>query len=217
VGIVGLLTLGLAAVAVRLGIGIPPTDSTQIAEVAEASVGSTAFALFQAFTALLLLAAASSSFQAGPGLLKALARRSEADGDGSGVLHPRLGTVNPHHTPYWAVAVFVVISAAVVVGAQAEDQSLVLFYAVAVFMSFLMGLLAMARFSRRRRRWPLLAINCVGAAAVALTLAVNLARGYPLVSLAAALAIAGVLYAAWVRAGRPGGVSEAVEEAESSG
>jgi hypothetical protein len=218
IGIVGVLTLGLAAVAVRRGIGIPPHHSTEIAQVARASVGPTVFALFQAATALLLLAAASSSFQAGPGLLKALARRTHlaADEPSSGVLHPRLGIVNVHHTPYWSVLVFLAISAIVVVGAGARDQELVLFYAVSVFISFLMGLLAMARFSRRGRRWRLLAVNCLGAGAVALTLAFNLARGYPIASMAVALALAAVLYRLWVRDGRPRGISRAVVEAESS-
>jgi hypothetical protein len=215
-GIVSALTIGLTAVAVKLGIGIPPPHSTQIARVAHASVGPALFALFQACTALLLLAAASSSFQAGPGLLKALARRTHLVEEGAGVLHHRLGVVNVHHTPYWSVVVFLGISAAVVVGAGARDQELVLFYAVSVFMSFLMGLLAMARFSHRARRWPLFAVNCLGAAAVALTLAFNLARGYPVVSMAAALAIALFLHRLWVRDGRRGAISRAVVEAESS-
>ena len=215
-GIVAALTIGLAAVAVRLGIGIPPAHSTQIARVAHASVGPAVFALFQASTALLLLAAASSSFQAGPGLLKALARRTHLLEKGTGILHPQLGVVNVHHTPYWSVLVFVGVSAAVVAGAGARDQELVLFYAVSVFMSFLMGLLSMARFSRRGRRWALLAVNCLGAGAVALTLALNLARGYPVVSMAAALAIAFALYRLWVRDGRPRGISRAVVEAETS-
>ena len=46
-------------------------------------------------------------------------------------------------------------------------------------------------------------------AAVGFTLAINLGRGYPLASLAAALVIAGALYALWVRAGRPRGIAEA--------
>jgi hypothetical protein len=51
--------------------------------------------------------------------------------------------------------------------------------------------------------------SLLGATAVALTLAVNLARGYPVISLIAALALAGVLHALWVKAGRPRGVAGA--------
>src|SRR5207248_2600345 len=83
--IVGTLTLGLTAAAVRLNVGIPRGDSTQIADLAKTSVADPLFALFQLATAVLLLAAASSSFQAGPGLLKALARHEDR-----GILPARL-------------------------------------------------------------------------------------------------------------------------------
>jgi amino acid transporter len=215
--IVGTLTLGLTAIAVHLRIGIPRPDSTQIADVAKASVGHGLFAAFQLFTALLLLAAASSSFQAGPGLLRALSRHPRADGRAVGILHPRLGTVNRHHTPYWAVLLFLVVSALVVVAAGARDQRLVLFYAVSVFMSFLAGLLAMARFERSERRWRSMAMSLLGALLVGFTLAVNCARGDPIASLAAAALIALVLHRFWVRAGRPRGIAQAVVEAEEEG
>jgi hypothetical protein len=206
-GIVGTLTVGLAAAARRLHAGIPAAGGTQIADIARAAGSSAVYAGFQAATALLLLAAASSSFQAGPGLLKALARQSADDGGTVGVLPAPLGRTNTRHTPYLGVAVFTVISAAVTAAAGGQDQRLVLFYAVSVFISFEVGLLAMARFSRaaRHRRW--LAFNLFGAVVVAFTLAVNLARGTPVVSLAASLLIAAGLYVTWVRAGRPRGIA----------
>ena len=204
--IVATLTLGLSALAVSLRIGIPPADSTTIAEVARAATGEGGlFAAFQVTTAVLLLAAASSSFQAGPGLLKALAR----GGVGVGVLPDWLGRTNRHHTPYWGVVVFLAVSAVIVVGAAGREQRLVLFYAVAVFIAFLCGLLAMARLFRAEGKRLLLLTSLLGATAVAVTLAVNLARGYPVVSLIAALVLAGVLHALWVRAGRPRGIAGA--------
>lgn len=212
--IVGSLTIGLTALAVHLNIGIPHPDETQISEVAKSSVGEHLYTTFQIVTALLLLAAASSSFQAGPGLLKALARRVGAGGRPTGILHPRLGTVNDHHTPYIAVAVFVAVSAAVVAAAGARDQELVLFYAVSVFLSFLAGLLAMARFARREGRRGSLAVSLLGAVVVTFTLAINLSRGDPIASLVASLLIAGVLYRLWTRAGRPRGIATAVIEGE---
>jgi hypothetical protein len=211
--IVGSLTLGLTALAVHLHVGIPRPDQTQISEVAEASVGTHLYTAFQVVTALLLLAAASSSLQAGPGLLKALARTG-GDDEGTGILHPRLGTVNHHHTPYIAVGVFVAAAAAVVAAAGAKDQELVLFYAVSVFLSFLAGLLAMARFARREGRRRTLAISLVGAVVVAFTLAINLSRGDPIASLVASLAIAALLWRLWTRAGRPRGIASAVVKAE---
>jgi Amino acid permease len=212
--IVGGLTLGLTALAVHLNVGIPSADSTQIADLAHVAVGGGAlFAFFQLASSLLLLAAASSSFQAGPGLLKALAR-SGADGR-PGLLPGRLARTNRHHTPVAAVVVYAVISAAVILAAGGHEQELVLVYAVAVFVSFLAGLLAMASFSRRRGARLLTATNLLGAAAVAFTLAVNLARGYPLLAIAGTALVAAVLYARWARAGRPRGIEAIEREAEA--
>jgi hypothetical protein len=206
--IVAGLTIGLAGLAVRLHVGIPGPNSTQIADIADAATGHGAtYAVFQAASALLLLAAASSSFQAGPGLLKALSRHAHSAG--VGILPRRLGDTNKHHTPYWSVVVYLLVSAVVLVAASGREQELVLFYAVAVFVSFLAGLLAMARFSLRDRRHGLAAVNIAGAVAVTFTLLVNLARGYPLLSIAATAAIAGILYTLWVKAGRPSGIEQA--------
>ena len=57
---------------------------------------------------------------------------------------------------------------------------------------------------------PSMILNAVGVVLVAFTLAVNLLRLLPLVSLAAAGVISLGLYAGWVRAGRPHGVARAV-------
>ena len=210
--IVVTLTVGLSALAVSLHVGLPPANSTETAEIARAAAGEGAiFAAFQVTTAVLLLAAASSSFQAGPGLLKALS----GGGGGVGVLPRRLGRTNQHHTPYWGVVAFLAVAAVLVLAAGAREQRLVLFYAVAVFVAFLCGLLAMARLFRAEGRRLLLTTSLLGAVAVAVTLGANLARGYPIVSLVAALVIAGVLYALWTRAGRPGRVAESERLAEA--
>jgi Amino acid permease len=209
IGIVGSLTLGLTALAVHLHVGIPRSDSTQIADLAHTAAGGGAlFAFFQIASSLLLLAAASSSFQAGPGLLKALARTGP--GGEEGLLPPRLGRTNKHHTPVLAVIVYAAISAAIILAAAGQEQRLVLVYAVAVFVSFLAGLLAMASFARRQHNRVLTATNLLGAAAVAFTLVVNLARGYPLIAMAGTVLVAAFLYWRWVRAGRPRGI-EAIE------
>jgi hypothetical protein len=86
---------------------------------------------------------------------------------------------------------------------------------VAVFVSFLAGLAAMTRFSLNDGRRGLAALNALGAVSVAFTLAINLGRGYPLLSLAATALIALGLYALWRRAGRPAGVEELERVAES--
>jgi hypothetical protein len=214
--IVATLTMGLTALAVRLHVGIPQSDETQIANLARAADGSSGplFAFFQLSSGLLLLAAAASSFQAGPGLLRALARVRA--GDAGGLLPLPLGRTNRHHTPVWSVVVYAAISAAIVLAAGAEEQKLVLVYAVSVFVSFLAGLLAMARFSHRAGDTLLAVTNLLGAATVAFTLAVNLARGYPLLALAGTTLIAAVLYTRWVRAGRPAGLEEIERHAEDA-
>ena len=73
------------------------------------------FALFQAASAVFLLVVASSSFQAGPGLLKALARADRLGGSSVGVLPTWMGRTNRHHTPYWAGLIYLLVSAAVIV------------------------------------------------------------------------------------------------------
>ncbi|MDX3225494.1 amino acid permease [Streptomyces sp. ME19-01-6] len=211
--IVGGLTLALTALAVRLHIGIPGADSTQIADIAHAAAGpGWLYGAFQLTSSLLLLAAASSSFQAGPGLLKALAGTAEKPG----VLAPVLGRTNRHHTPYWSVVVYLAAAAVIIVAAAGQEQELVLFYAVAVFVSFLVGLVAMARFARRERKPALAWVNGLAAAAVAFTLVVNLLRGWPVLSMVATLLIAGGLYLRWNRAGRPTGIEDVEARAEAA-
>ena len=209
--VVAWLTLGLTGVAVRLHVGIPAADSTQIADLARAAVGRGGlFAAFQLSSAVLLLAAASSSFQAGPGLLKAL---SDVPG-GVGILPGPLGHSNSHHTPYWGVVVFLIVAAVIVVGARGSEQELVLFYAVAVFLAFLFGLMSMYRFARAEHKLRFQILTLAGLAAVAITLTVNLGRIYPIASLAAATVVAATLHTLWVRAGRPSGPSQAEALAE---
>src|SRR5262249_11004853 len=181
VALVAWLTAGITLVGVRLHVGTPPRSSTWIAQVAQAAAGRGAlFAAFQLSNAVLLLAAASSSFQAGPGLLKALAR----GGSGVGILPAFLASRNRPHTPYWGVAVFLAGAPVRVGAAGGQDQRVVLFSGVGVFIALWCGLASMPRlFRRARRRW-LTAVSVSGGLAVGVTLAADFARGYPIVSFA---------------------------------
>jgi hypothetical protein len=121
--IVGTLTLGLTALAVWLGIGLPSgnsINSTLVAETARASASGPLFVAFQAVTALLLVAAGASAFQAGPGLLKALAREETGDDEARGVLPSWLAQTNRYYTPFWGVVVYGVLTALVVLAAGAD-------------------------------------------------------------------------------------------------
>ena len=204
--IVGTLTLGLAALAVRLGVSAPQADSTLLADVAErATGGGGAFAAFQGTSAALLLAAAASSFLAGSGLLEALARHG---GNGDGLLPRRFQSTNRWYVPPWGVAALAAVAAVLVAATGGHEQELVQFYAVAVFASFLGALVAAAVLSLRDGHRGAAFVAGLGAACVALVLALNLRRLDPIGSLAVSAAVSTYLWRAWVSRGRPGGVAE---------
>lgn len=203
--VVGSITLAFCALAVRLNVGSPPADSTLLADVARrASPTETTFAAFQGASALLLLAAAASSYLAGSGLLAALARHGS---DGDGLLPRRFGGANRFHVPAWGVALLAVAALAIVAASRGRDQEIVRFYAVAVFASFLGALVGAGRLALRDRRPWAFAVDALGAALVVFVLALNLRRVDPVVALGASTAISTYLWRAWVARGRPAGVS----------
>jgi hypothetical protein len=207
VGIVGALTMGIAVLAVTLDVGLPPSDSTLLAEVARTSVGDGGlFAAFQAASALLLLAAAASSYLAASGLLKALALVGASEDDG--LVPERFARTNRFHTPPWGIAVVLAASAALIALAAGHDQEIVQFYAVSVFAGFLAALLGCARLSLRDRRWVELSINVIGAGLVTFVLALNVSRTDGAIALGASGLVASYLYLVWVRRGRPAGVGD---------
>ncbi len=206
IGIVGALTAGFVAAAVRLGVGLPPEDSTLLAELARRSVGDgPAFAGFQAVSALLLLSAAASSYLAGSGVLKALASLGE---EGEGLVPSIFGRINRFLVPEWGVTVMLVV-AAMLVAAGGREQRLVPFYAVAVFASFLAATIGCARLSYRDGRWVSLALNVLGSLLVGLVLAVNATRPEGALALLASAVVAAYLWRVWVSRGRPTGVADA--------
>jgi amino acid transporter len=216
VGIVGALTVGITALAVTEGVGLPPADSTLLAEVARTSVGDGAiFAAFQAASALLLLAAAASSYLAASGLLKALALVGARNGS-DGLVPHRFAVLNRFHVPPWGIVAVLASSAALIGLARGQDQEIVRYYAVSVFAGFLGALLGCARLSHRDGKRAELAVNLVGVVLVVFILALNMVRPAGVIVLSAAGLLAGYLYAIWIRRGRPAGVAEAELRAESS-
>jgi amino acid transporter len=215
VGIVGVLTIGISALAVTNGVGLPPSDSTLLAEVARTSIGDGAvFAAFQGASALLLLAAAASSYLAASGLLKALALVG-ADRDDGGLVPSRFALLNRFHVPPWGILTVLIASAALIALAGGRDQEIVRYYAVSVFAGFLGATLGCARLSHRDGKRAELAVNLAGVAVVAFVLALNVARPAGVIVLGTAGLLAGYLYAMWVRRGRPAGVAEAEVLAEA--
>jgi hypothetical protein len=208
VAIVGGLTLCFSALAVHLRVALPGSDTTLLAEVARTAVGDgVGFAAFQLFSALLLLAAAASSFLAGSGVLKAL---SGVGLDGTvGLLPARLHRENRFLVSHWGVLAILGLAEAMIVAAAGREQVLVKFYAVSVFASFLAATLACARLSLAEGRRRAAAGNLLGSALVGLVLALNLTRLDSAIALLASGAIALYLWRTWVTRGRPAGVTRA--------
>jgi hypothetical protein len=208
VAIVGALTISLSALAVHLRVGVPAEDSTLLADLARAAVGEgPAFAAFQATSALLLLAAAASSYLAGAGVLKALSGVG-LDGD-AGLLPEALHRENRFLVSHWGVGLILLLAAAMIAVSGGREQELVKFYAVAVFASFLAATLACTRLNLRDGRRGAAAFNLLGAAAALLVLTLNLTRLDSAIALFASATIALYLWRVWVGRGRPGGISRA--------
>jgi len=205
VAIVGGLTLCFAVLAVRLDVPLPGADSTLLAEIARQSVGGGApLATFQALSALLLLAAAASSYLAGSGVLKALAALAH-EGE-RGLLPEPLRRENRFLVAHWGVFAVLLVAAAMIVGAGGKEQELVHFYAVSVFASFLAATLGCARICHREGSRAAMLLNLLGAALVALVLALNLTRLDSAIALLASGLVALYLWSAWVARGRPDGI-----------
>lgn len=200
VAVVGALSVLVAASAARLGDTGAGADSTLLADVARAALEpGAAFDAFQVVSALLLLAAAASAYLAGSGLLHALTRDL-------GLLPAPLGHVNRFHATPAGLATVGAVAVGLVIAAAGEEQVLVGFYAVSVFLSFAGALAAVAVLDHRDGRRA----SAAGGAAVTLVvgaiLVANIRRLDGVVALAVSLALAALLHARWVRAGRPAGV-----------
>ncbi len=207
--VVGGLTIAFAALDLHLGIGSPAPDSTLLADLAEGVTGrDRMFVMFQLASAALLLAAAASSYLAGSGLLKALARHG-ADG---GLLPRPLARENGFYASPVGLAVLATASVGLIVVSGGRDQEIVQYYAVAVFASFLGALVACAVLAWRDHHFGAFAVDVLGTVLVATVLALNVRRAGPVISLTAAAAISLALYVAWIRRGRPSGVTALTRE-----
>jgi amino acid transporter len=174
-GLLGVLFIGITFVAVNLGITHVelPEKQTVISQVASAvyGAGSIPFYLFQAFTALLLVLAANTSFNAFPRLLAILAQ------DG---FMPRQFAFRGDRLAFsYGIIVLATIAASLVVIAGGETHLLIPLYAVGVFIDFTISQSGMIRHWLRersqgwRRRLAINAFGCVltGIVAVVVTVA----------------------------------------------
>jgi amino acid transporter len=148
-----------------------------ISQVAAAvyGAGTPAFLLFQAFTAVLLVLAANTSFNAFPRLLAILAR------DG---FMPRQFSFRGDRLAFsWGIIVLATLAASLIILAQGETHLLIPLYAVGVFIDFTISQSGMIRHWRRERSpgWRRrLSINAFGAVLTAVVaVVVTVAKAPP--------------------------------------
>jgi amino acid transporter len=165
--LLGVLFIGLTFLAVNFGITHidDPEKQTVISQIAARvyGAGSVPFFLFQGFTALLLVLAANTSFNAFPRLLAILA----IDGH-----MPRQFSFRGDRLAFsYGIIVLATVAASLIVAFHGETHLLIPLYAVGVFIDFTISQTGMIRHWRRERPpgWRRrLAINTFGASLTAI-------------------------------------------------
>ena len=165
--LLGVLFIGLTFLAVNFGITHidEPEKQTVISQIAATiyGAGTIPFFLFQGFTALLLVLAANTSFNAFPRLLAILA----VDGN-----MPRQFSFRGDRLAFsYGIIVLATVAAALIVLFRGETHLLIPLYAVGVFIDFTISQTGMIRHWRRERPpgWRRrLAINAFGATLTAI-------------------------------------------------
>ena len=172
--LLGVLFIGLTFLAVNFGITHidEPEKQTVISQIAGRvyGAGSIPFFLFQGFTALLLVLAANTSFNAFPRLLAILA----IDGH-----MPRQFSFRGDRLAFsYGIIVLAAVAAALIVLFRGETHLLIPLYAVGVFIDFTISQAGMIRHWRRerppgwRRRLAINAFGCTLTAIVAVVVTV---------------------------------------------
>ena len=122
VAIVGGLTIALAALAVRLGVGLPADDSTLLAGIARAAAGDGLVFGVSGRQRPAPPGRGGVLVPRGSGVLKALALVDAGD---DGLLPRRLGRENRFLVAHWGVIAILGVAAAMIVasGATSSDSS----------------------------------------------------------------------------------------------
>jgi amino acid transporter len=190
--LLAVLFVGITYVAGAYGI-VPSEDVTVVAEVAGTVFGedSLGFYLFQTFTALILILAANTSFNAFPRLAALLAEDN---------FFPRRFAYRGDRLAYTAgIIVLATIAALLLVGFGGDTHALIPLYSVGVFMAFTLSQTGLVRHWLRDRvkgwRWRL-GINAVGATMTAIVLVVVLITKAP-ASLLVAIIIPAMVAIMW--------------------
>lgn len=161
-GLLGVLFVGITFLAVNYGaVNVGGADGqTVIAQVARRVYGdnSIPFFLFQGFTAVLLVLAANTSFNAFPRLLAILAQ--------DGFAPRQFGFRGDRLAFSYGIVILAVVAGSLVVAFNGETHLLIPLYAVGVFIDFTISQSGMVRHWLRERPPGFvqrLAINAVGA------------------------------------------------------
>ena len=178
-GLLGVLFIGITVLATSFGV-VPidePEKQTVISQVAAIvyGAGTPAFLLFQAFTAVLLVLAANTSFNAFPRLLAILATDGFA---------PRQFAFRGDRLAFsYGIVILAALAASLVVLFRGETHLLIPLYAVGVFIDFTISQSGMIRHWRRERTpgWRRrLSINAFGAVLTAVVaVVVTVAKAPP--------------------------------------
>jgi hypothetical protein len=173
--LLAILFVGITWLASALGI-VPSEEVTVVAELASTVFGtdSVGFYLFQTFTALILILAANTSFNAFPRLAAILAED---------FYFPRRFAYRGDRLAYTAgIVVLAALAAILLVAFGGDTHALIPLYSVGVFMSFTLSQSGMVRHWFRGRaegwRWRL-GINAIGAVLTAIVLVVVLLTKAP--------------------------------------
>src|SRR6478672_1627858 len=172
--LLGTLFIGLTFLAVNFGITHieEPEVQTVISQIAGRVYGdgTIPFYLFQAFTALLLVLAANTSFNAFPRLLAILAIDANM---------PRQFSFRGDRLAFsWGILVLASLAAMIIVIFNGETHLIIPLYAVGVFIDFTISQAGMIRHWRRerppgwRRRLAINAFGCVLTAVVAVVVTI---------------------------------------------
>jgi amino acid transporter len=172
--LLGILFIGLTFLAVNFGITHIdlPEKQTVISQIAGRvyGAGSIPFFLFQGFTALLLVLAANTSFNAFPRLLAILAVDAHM---------PRQFAFRGDRLAFsYGIVVLATVAASLIVLFQGETHLLIPLYAVGVFIDFTISQAGMIRHWRRerppgwRRRLSINAFGCTLTAIVAVVVTI---------------------------------------------
>jgi amino acid transporter len=172
--LLGVLFIGLTFLAVNFGISHIdlPEKQTVISQVASRVYGSGSlpFFLFQGFTALLLVLAANTSFNAFPRLLAILAIDANM---------PRQFSFRGDRLAFsYGIVVLATVAASLIVVFRGETHLIIPLYAVGVFIDFTISQAGMIRHWRRerpdgwRRRLAINAFGCTLTAIVAVVVTI---------------------------------------------